>query len=615
MKSSMAGNPNMWRRLSVKMWPKRWPARVPLTLKYRLIVTFVVLLLLPLCLAVYSLFRSFESIRQDDLIERMSERMQQVNTSLTDMMAFAYKTHTMLNQDEGLIQVMNTPERYDPLERKKLIESKMAGINNSFFFHQTELYFKLIDHEGNVYTSYPPNDRLSNSMAEFEAWKNRLEQSPHSYKWVASDLNDIYNNRGNKLLSLYIMLQEQTRGDYGLARISIDAQEWFNNTVKNVTPGQELAVFTSDGESVLRSGDATVGGDIVGRIVREGRSSGYYRDAAAASLVTYSYLDELDWYVVSSVSLGDLWSELTLLRSRFFLILGLLVVVFVTVTFLIAARVTRPLSVLQKRMEEASEKKLNVRLDLKMSSTREIASLGGSFNRMIDDIGALLKKLKEEERQKQAVRFQMLLTQMNPHFLLNTLNTLKWMARKEKNAPMADICIALGGLLEASLNSELELLPLHEEIRLLRAYESIQRFRYRDRFAMTYDIDPSVTYALVPKLSLQPLVENAIVHGFDSEEQHGTIAIRARAEEGKLVLEVQDDGIGLEEASRKPKRRSRPGIGIGNVKERLQLLYREDAELEFVPVASGTLVRMTTALLVSTPFSEGEIKHVDDLSG
>ncbi|NQX60538.1 cache domain-containing sensor histidine kinase [Paenibacillus qinlingensis] len=594
-------------------WQKKWPAWFPLTLKYRLIVTFVALLLLPLCLAVYSLFRNFESIRQDDLTGRMSERMQQVHTSLTDMMAFAYKTHTMLSQDEGLIKVMDTPENYDPIERKRLIESKMSGINNSFFFHQTELFFKLIDHEGNVYTSYSPNGQLTNSIDEFQRWKSRLERSPQSYEWVASDPSDIYNNRDSKLLSLYILLQDQRRGNYGLARISIDAQEWFDSTVKNIAANQEITVFTGKGESVLRSSGASIGSNIIEQVIKEAQRSGSYRDASTASLVTYSYLDKLDWYVVSRISLDDLWSELTRLRIRFFLILALLVVVFVAVIFLIASRVTRPLSALQKKMEEASEKKLNVRLDIKMSQTREIASLGSSFNRMINDIGALIQRLKEEERQKQAVRFQMLLTQMNPHFLLNTLNMLKWMARKEKQAPIVDICIALGGLLEASLNSELELLPLHEEIGLLKAYESIQKLRYQSRFTMLYEVDESVTYALVPKLSLQPLVENAIVHGFDSEEQIGTIIIRAKAENGKLILEVEDNGIGLEEASKKRKRRSREGIGISNVKERLQLLYKEDAILEFVPIASGTLARMTTALLVSTPFTEGGDNHVDSL--
>lgn len=109
---------------------RKW---LPNTLKHRLFIAYITLLMLPLCIAIFYLFQHFESIRQNDMIERMSERMHQVYVSLTDMMAFAYRANIMLSQDESLIQIMHDPDKYDPLDRKKIIESKMFGINNSFF--------------------------------------------------------------------------------------------------------------------------------------------------------------------------------------------------------------------------------------------------------------------------------------------------------------------------------------------------------------------------------------------------------------------------------------------------------------------------------------------------
>src|SRR5690606_15457932 len=163
-------------------------------------------------------------------------------------------------------------------------------------------------------------------------------------------------------------------------------------------------------------------------------------------------------------------------------------------------------------------------------------------------------------RQKQAVRFQMLLYQMNPHFLLNTLNTVKWIARKEKQADIAGICTSLGLILEASLNSDIELISLKEEIKLLRSYEFIQACRFREHFTIIYETEDAVQYALVPKFSLQPLAENCIAHGFNMTDGRGTIWVRARAEGSELVLEVEDNGIGMEEAARRPVRRSGHGI-------------------------------------------------------
>lgn len=593
--------------------------RFPGTLKNRLFTAFVTLLLLPLCVAVFFVFRHFESIRQLDMMERMSERMQQVSTSLTDMMAFAYKTHIMLNQDESLIKILSEPETVEPIERKKMVESKMAGINNSFFFHQTELYFKLIDRKGNVYTSYAPMDRLSNSLEEFAVWRQRLEDGPFTYRWVSDDLNDVYYGQGGKLLSLYILLDDpkaSQRGGFGLARISINVQEWLNSTLKNSFSNQDLLIMDGSGKVITQSREHQLDQERLLQAAASRAPQGYYKDREASRLVNYSYLEELDWYVVNQVPLDSLMHDLMRLRFIFFISLGILVAVFMWVTFILASRMTQPLRLLEQSMEEASDKRLNVKLRIGSGATREVASLGNSFNRMIDNIMELIQKLKLEERQRQAVRFQMLLSQMNPHFLLNTLNTVKWIARREKQEAITSICTSLGVILEASLNPEIELIPLEREIQLLRSYEAVQAFRYRELFELVYELDPEVNYALVPKLSLQPLVENAIVHGLDSSRGAGRIWIRVRTSGKKLILEVEDNGIGMEKASRKSGRRGRKGIGLSNLKERLQLLFKEEAELQTESGPDGACVRIVLPLLVATPYSkEGEDGFVDGFSG
>ncbi|RAV21420.1 cache domain-containing sensor histidine kinase [Paenibacillus contaminans] len=593
-----------------------WRRLFPNTLKYRLFMAYITLLMVPLCVAIFYLFQHFESIRQKDMMDRMTERMQQVYVSLTDMMAFAYKANIMLSQDEGLIQIMHDPDKYDPLERKKVIESKMFGINNSFFFHQAELYFRFIDRKGNVYTSYAPNNQLTNSLNELLDWQKKLQGGSHPYRWMADDWNDVRGSQGSKLLSLYTVLDDQLRGNYGLARISINIQEWFRSTLKDSPANQDLTIFTGQGEIVLQSKETAFSSVMMQRIMSVQAKEGHFEDERALSLVNYSYLEELDWYVVSRMPLSELQKEIQRLRFIAFFFLTILVIAFVLVTIFLSARMTEPLYVLKRSMEEASDKKLNVKISIGKNATDEVRSLGESFNRMIDDIIELFNKLKLEERQKQAVRFQMLLSQMNPHFLLNTLNTVKWIARKEKQESIVGICTSLGVILEASLNSDIEMISLKEEIQLLRSYESIQSFRFRDSFTVLYEVEESVQYALVPKLSLQPLAENAIVHGFDSAKGCGTIRVRARAEGSELILEVEDNGIGMEEAARRPGRRSGHGIGLSNLRERLQLLFKRESSIEFVTGAEGTLVRVKLPLLIAKPYSqEGGGGHVDGFSG
>ncbi|NQX69923.1 sensor histidine kinase [Paenibacillus alba] len=591
---------------------KIWRRLLPNTLKIRLILAYITLLMVPLCFAIFYLFQHFESIRQKDMMDQMSERMQQVHVSLTDMMAFAYKANIMLSQDESLIQIMDDPEKYDPFDRKKVIESKMFGINNSFFFHQTELYFRFIDRKGNVYTSYAPNGQLTNRLKELQDWQNELRSGSHPYRWMADDWNDVSGSQGSKLLSLYTILDDQLRGNYGLARISINIQEWFRSTLKDSPANKDLTIFSGQGEIVLQSKETAFSSVMMQRIMSAQAKEGHFEDERALSLVNYSYLEELDWYVVSQMPLSELQQEIQRLRLIAFLFLSILVIAFVLVTIFLSARMTGPLYILERSMEEASDKKLNVKITIGKGATDEVRSLGESFNRMIDDVVVLINKLKLEERQKQAVRFQMLLSQMNPHFLLNTLNTVKWMARKEKQEAIAGICTSLGSILEASLGSDIELVSLKEEIKLLRSYESIQSFRFRDHFTIHYEMDESVQYALVPKLSLQPLVENAIVHGFDEAKGCCAIWVRAKVEGSALILEVEDNGVGMEEAARRPVRRIGHGIGLSNLRERLQLLFKREGSIEFISSAEGTVVRIQLPLLIATPYSqEGDGGHVD----
>lgn len=201
-----------------------------------------------------------------------------------------------------------------------------------------------------------------------------------------------------------------------------------------------------------------------------------------------------------------------------------------------------------------------------------------SFNRMIADIGTLIYRLKVEERQKESVRFQILVSQMDPHFLLNTLNMIKSQALKNKDNTTFDICVSLGLLLETSLNTELDLIPLGQELGFMEAYMHIQNIRFGNRYHLDVEYDPSLYYALVPKFTLQPLVENAIIHGFADTVSGGQITVNIQASGKELIMLVMDNGAGPEVARQAAAmaavRRSRKGIGLSNIRERLELLYR-----------------------------------------
>ena len=214
----------------------------------------------------------------------------------------------------------------------------------------------------------------------------------------------------------------------------------------------------------------------------------------------------------------------------------------------------------------------------------EITELGMSFNIMIGKIRELLdSKIKEQENLKKA-EMRALQSQINPHFLYNTLDTIIWMAESKKTDQIVEVVSALSNFFRISLSKGKDWITIGEEVERVKSYLTIQKIRYRDIMDFKIEVDEKVSDHTVLKLILQPLVENAIYHGIKNKREGGTIFVRAKAFNGnKVLLEVEDTGIGFtpqvlvqlqtELADNSGDIKSESGFGIGNVNQRIKLYY------------------------------------------
>jgi len=214
----------------------------------------------------------------------------------------------------------------------------------------------------------------------------------------------------------------------------------------------------------------------------------------------------------------------------------------------------------------------------------DITELGMSFNIMIGKIRELLdSKIKEQEILKKA-ELRALQSQINPHFLYNTLDTIIWMAEAKKTDQIVEVVSALSNFFRISLSKGQDWITIREEVERVRCYLIIQKIRYRDIMDFKIEVAESVSDDTVLKLILQPLVENAIYHGIKNKREGGTITVRARPHNPDEVLfEVEDDGIGFtpdklaamhaELSDNSGEIRQESGFGLGNVNHRLKLYY------------------------------------------
>ncbi len=269
----------------------------------------------------------------------------------------------------------------------------------------------------------------------------------------------------------------------------------------------------------------------------------------------------------------------------------------------IARSISHPLNVLVESMKQVENGNLSVQVNIEQYD--EVGLLGRSFNTMVRRLRNLLDSVIAKQQQLRQLELRTLQAQINPHFLYNTLDSVKWLAKLNQVPQIAVMVTQLGKLLRSSINNEHELVTVAESIVILESYLAIQTIRYNDQFTAEFQIEPEINQYQIPKLILQPIVENAIVHGFENKPGPRRLLIRGWKEQDRLNFAVCDDGIGMapekvDELNREIGiSNSQQSIGIQNVKRRIQLYYGKEYRLTIQSeLGQGTqvLLRMATVL-------------------
>ncbi len=220
-------------------------------------------------------------------------------------------------------------------------------------------------------------------------------------------------------------------------------------------------------------------------------------------------------------------------------------------------------------------------LDSKIQIDRidELGGLALSFNSMSENLKSHMDNRVKQEKELNESNIKMMQAQLNPHFIYNTLDTIKWVAKSKKVPEIVTLSTRLAKILRASISSN-QLIELGEELNMVRNYMEIQQLRFDNKFTLKIDVNRDYYTYIIPKLSIQPLVENAVIHGL-SDQDYGQIDISARVEGKKLFISVSDNGIGIDDnkladINKRIKRDDLDGFGIFNIDKIIKLRYGED---------------------------------------
>lgn len=277
--------------------------------------------------------------------------------------------------------------------------------------------------------------------------------------------------------------------------------------------------------------------------------------------------------------------EETIAQSANAFQLALIIVLVVTImavcmTLLASHSVTQPIQQLCTKVRQLAKGDFSSRTEETMAGD-EIAVLYDSFNDMAREIGNLVEDIKTEQNNLRMTETKLLQAQINPHFLYNTLDTIVWLAEEKQTEDVVSMVTWLSDFFRTTLSKGKDYITVQEERSHIESYLKIQQFRYQDILEYEIDIDESIGSYLVPKLTLQPVVENALYHGIKMKRGKGKIMIRGFQKGESLIFQVTDNGKGMDSQTLEKLRRriegnsldKNGGYGLANVNQRIQYYY------------------------------------------
>ncbi len=319
------------------------------------------------------------------------------------------------------------------------------------------------------------------------------------------------------------------------------------------------------------------------------------------------------WVAYGVVPMGEVVEKINTIAKNIVLVLLLSIFFAIYISNRVAKTISKPILRLTDRMAEIREERFMPIPPLDRED--EIGILYQSYNRMIFKIQQLIKEVYESDIKKREAEYKALKSQISPHFLYNTLDSIHWLAMRYKAREISTMVNLLAKFYRISISKGREYITLAEELQHAESYVKIQKIRYEEKFEVKFEINDKLLSYYTIGIITQPLVENAIIHGLERKDSQGIITIRLLAEEDDILIEVEDNGVGgdpglIQQIVENGKAEARSGYGIINVNERVKLHFGGKYGLTYMHGhGQGIVARIRIPKINEEGMNDAQVNH------
>lgn len=439
---------------------------------------------------------------------------------------------------------------------------------------------------------YPVSVRRSQNQSFYESNLYYLAEKNYGGLWLGGH-TDVFFVGESRVLSFVTKGTQDSFSNTNVYFVVNVSESGLINVINQNSRGNDGHYFIIDaaGDEVMRtawSGRHNLRRDepFLSQVSDGGTGSFFHDFDQTEYLVNYARSKiEDDWILFGIQPKDKLLEQLTIVQRT----TGFIMLIFLLAALLLSNKLTsvllRPLFRLQRLMREVENNRLTVRFESK--SRDEVAQVGFQFNKMLDEITQLIQNVRDSEEGKREAQMRALTAQMEPHFLYNTLNTIYCKAVMGENQEVSQMILALSQMFQLGLSGGKDWNTLEDELSHVEQYCAIQSMCYEGLFEYRVEVaSAELLGCLVPKIVLQPIVENSIQHGFRDRNTGGLIKLIVRECEGLLHIAIEDNGIGMDAGSiqERIKQAVQPagnkGYALYNIAHRLHLYFGEEARLE-----------------------------------
>lgn len=376
-----------------------------------------------------------------------------------------------------------------------------------------------------------------------------------------------------------------------------------NNLCEGISLGSKGYVFIIDSEgkivyhprqTLLYSG---LKSEKVEEVLNGNKTNFTTAEGEESKLYTVCTSEKTGWTVVGVAYISELMAGREETQLAYLLTALFLIIISGIIAIILSSEITKPLKELANSMKAVQEGHFE-HAEIEILDRNEIGMLSNSFNIMTRKIKELMEEIVREQKEKRKSELKALQSQINPHFLYNTLDSIIWMSESGKNQEVVLMTSSLAKLFRQSISNEDEIVSIYSEAGYTKSYLTIQKMRYKDKLEFEIDIADDILEESIVKLVLQPLVENAIYHGIKYKEGKGLVRITGSREEDDIILRIEDNGKGMDEETlknifQKKENSKSSGVGINNVNNRLKLYYGSNYGLRYTSqIDEGTIVEV-----------------------